>query len=142
MPAVTPRLLLSAALADGWMLNAECCFSPWIRPPSAGFCLQTRTPRLRRRNFSKKRLQHPLYFVCNLLSANLRAVASASAAFTLTSGSTPVPFQSLRPKGLMDLTSVIVNTMEDACVCRSGCCLPDDRGALQHFQVVSKLLRG
>jgi hypothetical protein len=32
------------------------------------------------------------YFPCNLVSASFSAVASASGAFTVTSGSTPVPF--------------------------------------------------
>jgi hypothetical protein len=35
------------------------------------------------------------YFLCSLLSASFSAVSSASAAFTFTSGSTPVPSQSV-----------------------------------------------
>jgi hypothetical protein len=48
-----------------------------------------------------------VYFFCRLPSASFSAVSSASAAFTFTSGSTPVPSQSVFEKGLIVLTSGI-----------------------------------
>jgi hypothetical protein len=45
------------------------------------------------------------YFPCNLLSASFSAVASASAAFTFTSGSAPVPSQFVFEMGLTTLMS-------------------------------------
>jgi hypothetical protein len=47
------------------------------------------------------------YFPCSLLSASFTAVSSASAAFTFTSGSTPVSAQSVFEKGLIGLVSGI-----------------------------------
>jgi hypothetical protein len=43
------------------------------------------------------------YFFCSFLSASFSAVSSASAAFTFTSGSTPVPSQSYFEMGLIGL---------------------------------------
>ena len=43
------------------------------------------------------------YFFCSLLSASFSALASASAAFTFTSGSTPVPSQLVFEMGLTTL---------------------------------------
>ena len=43
------------------------------------------------------------YFFCSLLSASFSAVFSASAAFTFTSGSTPVPSQLVFEMGLTTL---------------------------------------
>jgi hypothetical protein len=48
-----------------------------------------------------------VYFSCSLLSASFIAVFSASAAFTFTSGSTPVSAQSVSEKGLLGLVSGI-----------------------------------
>jgi hypothetical protein len=45
------------------------------------------------------------YFLCSLLSASFFAVSSASAAFTLTSGSTPVSAQSVFEKGSIAFVS-------------------------------------
>ena len=50
-------------------------------------------------------LAYTAYFPCNLLSASFSAVASASAAFTFTSGSTPVPSQLVFEMGLTTLMS-------------------------------------
>jgi hypothetical protein len=47
------------------------------------------------------------YFLCSLLSTSFSAVSSASAAFTFTSGSTPVPSQSVFENGLIALASGI-----------------------------------
>src|ERR1035437_906203 len=47
------------------------------------------------------------YFFCRILSASFSAVTSASATFTFTFGSTPVPSQSVFEKGLIALVSVI-----------------------------------
>jgi len=48
---------------------------------------------------------HSPYFFCSLLSASFSAVTSASAAFTFTSGSTPISAQSFFEKGLIAFVS-------------------------------------